>query len=257
MATPVQTHHIFVDFENVHEVDLAVIGHDAVTFTLLVGPQKKKLDADLVEKLLENAACVNLVRLAASGRNALDFALAYYLGRATSADPRGWFHLISKDTGYDPLLVHLNANNFRADRHVDFTTLPFVAPSKKKSPPPAKPRAKPSKAKEKSPPPAKAAPKAPAKPAARPEPAVPHPQDPPGANLTVMAVERLIRNEPNNPKTLVRLRSYLRGQLGAKVSDQEAEHIIRDLEDNDVIRVDEKGKVSYDLEPFMEDEPTG
>jgi hypothetical protein len=42
--------HVFVDFENVHQVDLTLIGAKSVSFTLLVGAKQTKLDSDLVEK---------------------------------------------------------------------------------------------------------------------------------------------------------------------------------------------------------------
>src|SRR5712691_5040088 len=98
---PPVTHEI-VDFENLHEIDLAVSGSKAVSFTLLVGPRQPKLDVSLVEKLFEHAVAVQLVRLTSAGKNALDFTLAYYVGRAVAADPTGCFYIISKDTGYDP-----------------------------------------------------------------------------------------------------------------------------------------------------------
>ena len=102
------TNHVFVDFENVPEVDASIIGLKAVNFTLLLGANQKKLDAALVEKLMEHSASVQLVRLTSSSKNAVDFALAYYLGRAVLADPTAYFHLVSKDKGYDPLIEHLN-----------------------------------------------------------------------------------------------------------------------------------------------------
>src|SRR5436190_7135804 len=108
---PPPVNHVFVDFENVHKVDLSVIGSKAVSFTLLVGPRQTKLDAALVEKLFEHAVSVELVRLTSSGRNALDFTLAYYVGRAVAADPTGVFHIISKDAGYDPLIAHLRSRH--------------------------------------------------------------------------------------------------------------------------------------------------
>ena len=68
--------HVFVDFENVHQVDLTLIGAKAVSFTLMVGPKQTKLDSDLVEKLMAHSASVQLVKLKSAGKNALDFALA-------------------------------------------------------------------------------------------------------------------------------------------------------------------------------------
>lgn len=119
--------HVFVDFENVHQIDLSVIGDKSVSFMLLVGAAQTKLNVELVEKLMERAASVQLMRLTSSGKNALDFALSYYVGRAAVTDPTGYFHIISKDTGFDPLVEHLRSRNIRIRRHDDFSALTFSA----------------------------------------------------------------------------------------------------------------------------------
>lgn len=123
--------HVFVDFENVHQVDLSLIGAKAVSFTLMVGPKQTKLDSDLVERLMTHSISVQLVKLKSSGKNALDFALAYYLGRAALADPTGCFHIISKDGGFDPLIEHLRARHIHVSRHESCAALNFTWPGKK------------------------------------------------------------------------------------------------------------------------------
>jgi len=127
---PPPMNHVFVDFENVHQIDLSIVGKKAVSFTLLLGAKQTKLDAELVEKLMENAAAVQLVRLAKSGRNALDFALSYYVGRAAITDPTAYFHIVSKDKGFDPLIEHLRSRHIQARRHDDCSSLTFSAKSK-------------------------------------------------------------------------------------------------------------------------------
>jgi hypothetical protein len=72
---------------------------------------------------------VQLVRLTTSGKNALDFALAYYLGRAVMSNPPGHFHIVSGDTGFDPLIEHLRSRHIRADRHDDCVPLTTPAPA--------------------------------------------------------------------------------------------------------------------------------
>ncbi|MEQ1750556.1 MAG: PIN domain-containing protein [Prosthecobacter sp.] len=119
--------HVFVDVENVKVVDPEIIGGIAVKFTLLVGAQQKNLPVELVGKMMEHAASVQLIRLTQPGKNALDFALAYYLGQAVLSDPTGFFHLISKDKGYDPLIEHLRSRHIRVRRHDDYTTLTFLS----------------------------------------------------------------------------------------------------------------------------------
>ena len=122
--------HVFVDFENVHEIDLSVIGNKAVIITLLLGAKHSKLDVCLVEQMMKHAASVQLLRLSSSGKNGLDFALAFYLGRAATTDPTGYFHIISKDKGFDPLVEHLRSRHVNVRRHDDFSALTFSVPAK-------------------------------------------------------------------------------------------------------------------------------
>ena len=123
--------HVFMDFENVHQVDLTLIGAKSVSFTLMVGPHQTKLDSALVEKLMENSASVRLVKLKTKENNALDFALSYYLGRAVLADPAAYFHIIAKDKGYDPLIEHLRDRHINVQRHMSCAELTFTWPGKK------------------------------------------------------------------------------------------------------------------------------
>ena len=125
--------YVFIDFENVHEVDLSLIGSKTVHVTLLLGANQTKLDVTLVEKLIEHASSVQLVRLSSSGKNALDFAVAYYLGKAVNADPAAYFHIVSKDTGFDPLIKHIQSRSVRVRRHPDYTALTFSPLSKSPS----------------------------------------------------------------------------------------------------------------------------
>ena len=107
-----------------------MIGAKAVSFTLMVGAKQTKLDTELVEKLMGHSSSVRLVGLKSSGKNALDFALAYYLGRAALADPAAYFHIIAKDGGYDPLIEHLRDRHINVRRHVSCAELTFSWPGK-------------------------------------------------------------------------------------------------------------------------------
>jgi hypothetical protein len=127
---PPPMNHVFVDYENMHTLDPGVIGQKAVTVTILLGAKQTKMNLDVVEKLVEHAASVHLVRLTSTGRNALDLTLAFYLGRAVLADPTAYFHIVSKDKDFDPLIEHLHSRHVKARRHDDFTALTFSGPTK-------------------------------------------------------------------------------------------------------------------------------
>jgi len=222
---PPPLNHVFVDFENVHEIDLAVIGNKAVSFTLLVGPRQTKLDVRLVEKLFEHATSVQLVRLASTGRNALDFILTYYVGRAVAFDPTGCFHIVSRDTGFDPLIEHLLSKRIDARRHESFATLTFPAPAK-----PATPTARAAAAK--------------LKPAAKPRTPRPILDE-----RTIRVLEHLRKPSATHPKNKKKLVSYLVAYLGHKITEAEASSLVERLQHAGHIAIGERGTVTYRLNP--------
>jgi hypothetical protein len=222
LAPPVN--HVFVDYENVHKLDLSIIGHKAVSFTLLVGPRQSKLDAALVEKLFEHAASVQLVRLGSAGKNALDFILTYYVGRAVAADPTGCYHIVSKDKGFDPLIEHLQSRHISARRYDSFTSLPFAAPIQPLAP---------------------TAPAAPVKP----KPQAKSKAQPPILDERLTRVVAHLRKptstRPRNRKKLV---SYLVAYLGQKITEAEASEVVVALGQAGHLNIDEKDRVTYFLE---------
>lgn len=114
------TNYIFVDFENIHEVDLDLIARKPVVVILVLGERHKNLPVEMVKKLLKYPAQVRLVETGRSGRNALDFVLSYRIGVESVANPKGFFHIVSRDTGFDALIQHLKNNHMLADRHESF-----------------------------------------------------------------------------------------------------------------------------------------
>jgi len=59
-----------------------------------------------------------------SGNNALDFHIAYYLGTLAASDPTALFHIISRDTGFDPLIQHLKEKKIYAARSSAIAEMP-------------------------------------------------------------------------------------------------------------------------------------
>jgi hypothetical protein len=85
---------------------------------------------DVVEVLLENAQAVRMIRSPKSGKNALDFVLAYHLGQAVLGDPKGYFHIVSKDAGFDALVDLLKSKQAKVKRHDDWSGLNFNGPAR-------------------------------------------------------------------------------------------------------------------------------
>lgn len=128
MSTPADapTHYVFVDFENVPEVDLAAIAERPVQVTLLLGNKQKKIDLELVKQIKAFHAQVELVEVGGSGRNALDLTLACYLGRAIERAPAAKFAIVSKDKDFAPMIAHLLALKIEVARYDSFAALPFL-----------------------------------------------------------------------------------------------------------------------------------
>ena len=210
--------HVFVDFENVNELDFAALGSKPATYALLLGAKQTRLETGLVEELMNHAGAVELIRLTSSGKNALDFALAYYVGRAAVLDPAGYFHIVSKDQGFDPLIEHLKSRRIRAYRHSDFSTLSFAGPPKAAAPPISTA----------DPPKAVAAPPLPKLPLEK-------------------ALEHLKRNPNNRPKREKTLVSHLKSLLGKTATETDAQELIYALKGKSYLRITDKGAVSYDL----------
>ena len=127
--------HIFLDYENTKSIDPGVLGIERTTFTLLLGPQNHKFHIGLVQQLMHRAGSVEIVRLEKAGKNAVDFALTYYLGRKVAGDSAAYFHIVSKDAGYAPLVEHLKSRHVHIALHKNFSTV--AAAIKPKAKPPA------------------------------------------------------------------------------------------------------------------------
>lgn len=205
---PPPMNHVFVDLENVHQVDSSLIGTKSVSFTLLLGAKQTKLDAGLVERMMAHAAAVEMIRLTATGKDALDFTLAYYLGRKVLADPTAYFHIVSKDKGYDPLIEHLRSRHIHARRHDDFSTLMFSY-----------------KARE-----AEAATKVAVSGA---------------GDMMSQVLERLRKNVANRPKKKATLLSHLKSSLCKGGTEADAEKVFEKLRKAGHLELDEKGGITY------------
>jgi len=69
---------------------------------------------------------MQLVETGRAGKNALDMVLAHYVGAIRVTDPEGYFHIVSKDKGFDALVGHLNDNGALARRHASFSEIPML-----------------------------------------------------------------------------------------------------------------------------------
>ena len=128
-------HYILIDYENVQTKSLAVLHstpNQAFRVIVFVGANQSRIPIELVSSMQGFGNKAEYVQITGSGRNALDFHIAYYLGALTERDPTGYFHVISKDTGYDQLIKHLKGKKVSAARQKDLFEIPWLSSSNKK-----------------------------------------------------------------------------------------------------------------------------
>jgi hypothetical protein len=160
------------------------------------------------------------ILLETSGPNALDFHITYYLGSFAAADPTGFFHIISKDTGFDPLIKHLRAMRLYAARSPSIEEMPCF---KEILPTLVEARTTSSKV-------------------------VPKPSAPQASmeNLVKLAVDDLIKRKASKPRTPKTLRSTIHAKCGRELPVSEIDAVYEALVKRGYVKLN-GDKVTYSL----------
>lgn len=124
-----RTNFVLVDFENVQPKDLALLTDGPFKVKVFLGPTQSKIPISLAACLQPLGENAEYVILETAGKNALDFHIAYYIGVLSAADPTAFFHIISKDTGFDSLLKHLKKKKVFAQRSTCIADIPYFKPA--------------------------------------------------------------------------------------------------------------------------------
>lgn len=127
-------HYIFVDFESVQDINLALIECKAVKVFLFIGTQQNKMDVELMMQAHRLHDQVEIIKMECAGKNALDFVLAHQTGLQAAADPEGFIHILSKDKGFDALVKHLKGKKIQATRSEAFAKIPVLKGENKATP---------------------------------------------------------------------------------------------------------------------------
>ena len=116
--------YVLIDFENVQPKNLELlVGHPFEVY-VFVGATQTKVSFELASAMQLLGDDAHYIKISSKGRNALDFHIAYYLGEFVSKDKEAGYHVISRDTGFDPLMDHLREKNINAKRRNDLAEIP-------------------------------------------------------------------------------------------------------------------------------------
>jgi hypothetical protein len=216
--------YILIDFENVQPDKIGALDAGAFKIKVFVGAKQSRVALGLASALQPMGNAVEYVQIEGSGRNALDLHIAYYIGRLSVEEPGAVFHIVSRDTDYDPLIDHLKGKKIHCQRWSSFGDIPHARAAAPKAAPAQRPTAKPKPA-------PKAAPKA--------------------AAATSAQVDEIVANLRKRaraqPSTLKALTSTIKSHFRKiPMTDATVETLVEALKARGLIAVDD-GKVEYQL----------
>ena len=129
-----RTNYVLIDSENVHPQSLDGLEPDQFQVLIFVGACCAKLPFGLVSALQQLGSRARYIKISGNGPNALDFHVAFSIGELAASEPTAYFHVVSKDVGFDPLIQHLRARKLFADRVKSIAEIPIIRTTKCRSP---------------------------------------------------------------------------------------------------------------------------
>lgn len=125
--------YVLIDYENVQPGALSGLDADHFKVMLFVGASQTKLSLEVAAAMQKLGARAQYIKISGNGSNALDFHIAYYIGQLSAAEPTAYFHIISKDAGFDPLIQHLKERKVSVLRSTAIEHIPMLKSANPKS----------------------------------------------------------------------------------------------------------------------------
>jgi hypothetical protein len=126
-----KSHFVLVDFENVQPRNLGTLKDGQHKVRVFLGASQTKITLELAQALQAFGPDAKYVQITGNGSNALDFHIAFYIGRLSALHPEASFTIVSRDTGFDPLIKHLAARGIICRRSPSLPdAVPTPAPAK-------------------------------------------------------------------------------------------------------------------------------
>lgn len=228
--------YVLIDFENVQPKTLDRLQPGAVRIKVFLGQHQTRLMLELVQALQPFGADAEYIAIQGNGPDAVDFHIAFYIGRLAAAEPGASFTIVSKDKGFDPLVRHLVGIGIPCQRVPEIEGSPVAAKPAAKKAAKAVQKAVPKVAAKKAP-----ARQAPAKPASAPA------AKSAAKGTTTRTAEVIARlKKSSKPAKMTTLRSSIKSWFKPALDDKAVDAIVQSLQSSKAIAVDGT-KVSYAL----------
>lgn len=128
-----KTNFVLIDLENVQPKNLGLLIGGPFKIKVFLGANQSKIYLDMACALQQFGPDAEYIKIEGNGSNALDFHIAYYIGRFSLENPDAYFHVISNDAGFDPLIKHLKVQKIICNRYSSISNIPFLKKSNSNS----------------------------------------------------------------------------------------------------------------------------
>ena len=125
---------VLIDSENVKPEYIEKLRHEHFRVVVFLGANLKRLDFPTVAAVQSLGSNASYVQISSHGSSALDFHIAYYIGKLSATHPGAYFHIISNDKGFDPLIRHLKNQQIFCSRSASVLEIPLVKSTDKLPP---------------------------------------------------------------------------------------------------------------------------
>jgi septum formation topological specificity factor MinE len=129
-----RTNYVLIDYESVQPSQLELLNRDGFVAYVFVGKAQTKLSFETVSAIQDLGERAKNLKISGAGHNTLDFHIAFYIGHIGATDPDAFFHIISKDKGFDPLIEHLRERKVFSARSETIGEIPIIRASTAKKP---------------------------------------------------------------------------------------------------------------------------
>ena len=110
--------YLLIDMENLVPGSIPGLSENQ-SVLIFTGSRQSKISRDLVLSTQPLGKRVEWIIIDGNGKNAADFHIAFYAGAYSAGEPDASFTILSKDTGFDPLVKHLAAKGVKCRRIED------------------------------------------------------------------------------------------------------------------------------------------
>ena len=112
---------VLIDYENIQPKSVVSLADKNCAVYIFTGKTQVKMPIELAVSMQDLGSKGKYIITNHNGKNALDFHIAYYVGKITEElkDEKLSFCVISKDKGYDGLISFLKSNKISIARYSD------------------------------------------------------------------------------------------------------------------------------------------